>query len=166
MAPAQKNIEMCGEEMHSELKISPVTYKNGKGAHFENNNTVLRDSASEVTSDSDFDIKKYEAMEFKAQWRWPDLLAQVFLHLVSIYGLYLMISNQVKLYTILFGESTIFSEYNYYLNYIFLLHGLIFRVRQRLLRPCPCVGDHDNTYLISFVPQKTCKVFGLGVVIF
>lgn len=104
MAPAQQNIEMCGEEMNSELKMSPHTYKNGKVAQLENNNTVLRDSDSVVTSDSDFDIKKYEAMEFKAQWRWPDLTVQILLHLVSLYGLYLIISNQVKVYTILFGK--------------------------------------------------------------
>ncbi|XP_047019018.1 (11Z)-hexadec-11-enoyl-CoA conjugase [Helicoverpa zea] len=110
MAPAQQNLEMCDENMHSELKIRHPTYKNDKVDQFENNNTVLRDSASEVKSDSDFDLKKYEAMEFKAQIRWPDLTVQVLLHLVSIYGLYLMISNQVKLLTILFALGTIYTS--------------------------------------------------------
>nr|AGO45842.1 acyl-CoA desaturase HvirKSVE [Heliothis virescens] len=110
MAPAQQNIEMCDENMHSEIKIRHPAYKNDKVGQFENNNTVLRDSASEVKSDSEFDLKKYEAMEFKAQIRWPDLTVQVLLHLVSIYGLYLMICNQVKLLTILFALGTIYTS--------------------------------------------------------
>uniref|UniRef100_A0A2A4JDC8 Fatty acid desaturase domain-containing protein n=1 Tax=Heliothis virescens TaxID=7102 RepID=A0A2A4JDC8_HELVI len=110
MAPAQQNIEMCDEDMHSELKIRHSTYKNDEVGQFENNNTVLRDSTSEVKSDSEFDLKKYEAMEFKAQIRWPDLTVQVLLHLVSLYGLYLMICNQVKLLTILFALGTIYTS--------------------------------------------------------
>lgn len=102
MAPAQQHMAMCNEEMK---QSEPKIYKTNNVKDFENNNTMLENSASDkVTSDSDFDIKKYEAMKFNAQIRWPDLIVQILLHLVSIYGLYLIISNQVKLLTILFGK--------------------------------------------------------------
>ncbi|KAH9632277.1 hypothetical protein HF086_010202 [Spodoptera exigua] len=108
MAPAQKHVQMCGDEIQSGLKISPVTYdadKLNESPQYENNNTVLRNSANEkVNSDADFDISKYEAIDFKAKFRWPDLTVQILLHLVSIYGLYLTFSNQVKLLTLLFGK--------------------------------------------------------------
>lgn len=105
MAPAQQHMEMCNEEMK---QSEPKIYKNNE-KDFENNNTVLENSASDkVTCDTDFDIKKYEAMKFNAQIRWPDLIVQILLHLVSIYGLYLIISNQVKLLTILFGKCPCF----------------------------------------------------------
>ncbi|CAH0581234.1 unnamed protein product [Chrysodeixis includens] len=107
MAPAQQHMEICNEGMQSEPKI----YKNNDVKDYENNNTVLKNSASDkVTSDTDFDIKKYEAMKFNAQIRWPDLIVQILLHLVSIYGLYLIISNQVKLLTILFVVFTIYTS--------------------------------------------------------
>nr|ARD71178.1 desaturase [Spodoptera exigua] len=114
MAPAQKHVQMCGDEIQSGLKISPVTYdadKLNEGPQYENNNTVLRNSANDkVNSDADFDISKYEAIDFKAKFRWPDLTVQILLHLVSIYGLYLTFSNQVKILTLLFALGTIYTS--------------------------------------------------------
>lgn len=36
---------------------------------------------------------------FKPRIRWPDLIAQVFVHVGSLYGLYYLITLQAKLYT-------------------------------------------------------------------
>lgn len=104
MAPAQQNVEMCDEKMQSDLKRRPASLQRDDVVN-ENNNKVLRDSDfDKVTSDTDFDISKYEAMEFTPQIKWPDLIVQISLHLVSIVGLYLIVSNQIRIYTTLFGK--------------------------------------------------------------
>ena len=36
---------------------------------------------------------------FKPKFRWPDLLAQLFIHVGSLYGLYYLITLKAKLYT-------------------------------------------------------------------
>lgn len=46
-----------------------------------------------------------EAEVFKPQIRWPDLIAQVFIHVGSLYGLYYLITLQAKLYTYIWCES-------------------------------------------------------------
>lgn len=108
MAPAQQNVEMCTEEMHPNLKKRPSNYGD---VVCENNNTVLQNSdCDKVKIETDFDISKYEAMEFTPRFRWPDLIVQISLHLVSIVGFYLILSNQVRFFTILFVIGTIYTS--------------------------------------------------------
>nr|QLI61964.1 desaturase 9 [Streltzoviella insularis] len=117
MAPAQQHIEACDEPVHSQIKMRLIEDDNDK-YNFENdtkdcdnNNAVIQNIASEqVSSDMDFDLSKYEAMDFKPRVKWPDLIVQVSLHLVTIYGLYLVITNRVKFLTILFVLATIYTS--------------------------------------------------------
>lgn len=104
MAPAQKNIEACNS-MPSQLKmrLMPLDNKVDNIEQCDNNNSVNTIS-EKVNIDSEFDLEKYEAMDFRAKIRWPDLIVQVLLHLVSIYGLYLILTFKVKIFTVLFGE--------------------------------------------------------------
>lgn len=106
MAPAQKHLEVCEEPIHTQLKLRFITHENNvkNDVHSKNNNTVVKSGDSEVNTDPDFDIMKYEAMDFKAKIRWPDTIVQISLHLVTIYAACLILTNQVKLYTILFGK--------------------------------------------------------------
>lgn len=41
--------------------------------------------------------------EFVSRLRWPDFIAQVFVHLGCLYGFYLMLVS-AKIYTTIFGE--------------------------------------------------------------
>lgn len=103
MAPAEQNVEMCGESMKNMKGRSETCEKSY--VPYKNNNTVLQNSeCKKLTSDVDFDLEKYEKMNFVPQIRWPDFIVQISLHLVSIFGLYLVISNQVRIYTTLFGK--------------------------------------------------------------
>lgn len=43
--------------------------------------------------------KPQETSVFKPQIRWPDLIAQIFIHVGSLYGLYYLITLQAKFYT-------------------------------------------------------------------
>lgn len=113
MAPAQKHLEVCEEPLHTQMKLRFITHENNvkNGVHCKNNNTVVKNGEIEMNADPDFDIMKYEAMDFQAKIRWPDTIAQISLHSVTIYGVYLIITNQVKLYTILFGKFTHLPNY-------------------------------------------------------
>ncbi|KAI8422434.1 hypothetical protein MSG28_006274 [Choristoneura fumiferana] len=110
MAPAQKNIEACNS-MPSQLKmrLMPLNSKVNNSAQCENNNSVNTIS-DKVNIDAEFDLEKYEAMDFKAKIRWPDLIVQVLLHLVSIYGLYLTLTFKAKLLTVLYVFFTIYTS--------------------------------------------------------
>ncbi|KOB75264.1 Desaturase 6, partial [Operophtera brumata] len=105
MAPTEQNIE-DSDIQHSQVK---KRLNNGLGKFenemtcFENNNTVLVKSDSDTNKSDIFDINKYEAMEFTAQWRWPDTIVQVLLHTVSLYAVYLILTLQVKFLTIFVG---------------------------------------------------------------
>ncbi|CAH0750139.1 unnamed protein product [Diatraea saccharalis] len=113
MAPAQQDVLMCKESVQSQIKIRHIDseFKIENGDVSENNNVVAKNGASDETnSDKDFDLSKYEAMEFTARIKWPDLIVQLVLHLVSIYGLYLTLTFQVKILTILFVLATIYTS--------------------------------------------------------
>ncbi|XP_049868582.1 (11Z)-hexadec-11-enoyl-CoA conjugase-like [Pectinophora gossypiella] len=109
MAPAQQNVEVCDESLHPEIKMR-IAYRNkNEVEHCENNNSVLP-ASEKVNSETEFNIEEYEAMDFVAQIRWPDLMAQVSLHLVSLYGLYLIFTCQVMVYTLIFVICTIYTS--------------------------------------------------------
>lgn len=105
MAPAQKNVELCDQPIDTQIKLRLLKDGNKvKNGVYDNNNTVVINGDSDMNADPDFDIMKYEAMEFTAKIRWPDTFAQLSLHLCTLYGVFLILTNQVKLYTILFGK--------------------------------------------------------------
>lgn len=52
--------------------------------------------------EKDFDLQKFESMEFTPSIRWPDLIVQISLHLGLLYGLYLA-CTQAMLFTVLFA---------------------------------------------------------------
>lgn len=106
MAPAQQDVHICGDAVQSQIKMRLMDSDNKSDSEVkcENNNPVLPDSRDKIKSDTDFDVSKYEAMEFRARIKWPDLIVQLALHLVSIYGFYLILTFQVRFFTILFGK--------------------------------------------------------------
>ncbi|XP_045768496.1 acyl-CoA Delta-9 desaturase-like [Maniola jurtina] len=109
MAPALQNVDTLLDS-DSQIKIKRLL-DDGSKLHNVNNNTVLKQYVNDkVSDDMDFDIVKYETMEFKAQIRWPDLIVQVLLHTVSIYGFYLMLTNRVNFLTTLFAFATIYTS--------------------------------------------------------
>lgn len=96
MAPTEQNI---GDgDIEAKLRLKSDKSK----LTFENNNTVI--PKSDVKQNDMFDLSKYEAMEFEAQWRWPDTIVQLLLHTTSLYAVYLILTLQVKFLTIFFGE--------------------------------------------------------------
>lgn len=48
----------------------------------------------------------HQTKEFKPQIRWPDLIAQVFIHAGALYGLYYLIALKAKLYTYVWCKFT------------------------------------------------------------
>ncbi|CAG4971582.1 unnamed protein product [Parnassius apollo] len=112
MAPAQQNVDVC-DGGGANMRLTPKSFKGSSDTKLcENNNPVLQeDSASEkFNSDKDFDVSQYEAMEFRARIRWPDLIVQIFLHVTTMYGLFLICTNSVKFYTTLFVFATIYTS--------------------------------------------------------
>ncbi|XP_026500290.1 acyl-CoA Delta-9 desaturase [Vanessa tameamea] len=111
MAPTVQHYKMITMDLIKELHFMDNDYKLDDDKTFENNNTLLRkDTTDDINSDANFDIVKYEAMEFKSRIKWPDLLAQTSLHLVTIYGAYLILTNTVKFLTIIFAFGTIYTS--------------------------------------------------------
>lgn len=98
IAPTVQNVDILDSKTQINMRLI------NKIERFQNNNTLLPQDFTNITSDHDFDIIKYEAMEFRPRIKWPDLLVQVSLHLVTIYGLYLIITCDVMFLTILFGK--------------------------------------------------------------
>ncbi|XP_013178743.1 PREDICTED: stearoyl-CoA desaturase 5-like isoform X1 [Papilio xuthus] len=111
MAPAQQNVVDVCETGEAQLKMRLLDngFKDSSSVKvIENNNVIFKDASEKMNSDKDFDISVYESMEFRPRIRWPDLLVQLSLHLVSIYGLFLMVTNNIRFYTTIFVFATIF----------------------------------------------------------
>lgn len=104
MAPAVQNVDSI-LDTDSQIKIKLLDRDNNNyKVNSANDETVVKRNVNGEVSDIDFDIGKFEATEFKAQIRWPDLIVQVLLHSVTIYGFFLILTNRVKFLTTLFGE--------------------------------------------------------------
>ncbi|GBP66226.1 Acyl-CoA desaturase 4 [Eumeta japonica] len=108
MTPAAQPTQACDASAHPNGGPAYRTMCDSETRDFEcdnNNTTTDNHKASDklVESDTEFDIAKYEAMEFTPKIRWPDLAAQTLLHSVSLYALYLMFTMKLKFYTVLFG---------------------------------------------------------------
>lgn len=110
MAPAQQNVVDVCEAGEAQIKIRLLDncYKDSSGLKVIENNNVIREDPSEKTNSDNFDISVYESVEFRPRIKWPDLLVQLSLHLVSVYGLFLMLTNSVRFYTTIFGKSVTF----------------------------------------------------------
>ncbi|XP_013142870.1 PREDICTED: stearoyl-CoA desaturase 5-like isoform X2 [Papilio polytes] len=110
MAPAQQNVvDVCeAGEAQIKMRLLDNCYKDSSGLKVIENNNVIREDASEKTNSDNFDISVYESVEFRPRIKWPDLLVQLSLHLVSVYGLFLMLTNSVRFYTTIFVFATIF----------------------------------------------------------
>ncbi|XP_045534746.1 acyl-CoA Delta-9 desaturase [Papilio machaon] len=111
MAPAQQNVVDVCEAGVAQIKMRLLdnSFKDSSGVKvIENNNVIHKDASEKMNSDKDFDISVYESMEFRPRIKWPDLLVQLSLHLVSMYGLFLMVTNNVRFYTTIFVFATIF----------------------------------------------------------
>ncbi|CAH0714306.1 unnamed protein product, partial [Brenthis ino] len=104
MAPTIQNVDILNSRTQINMRLI------NKLEHVQNNDTLLPQDFTNINSDNDFDIIKYEAMEFRSRIKWPDLLVQVSLHLVTIYGFYLIITCDVKFLTILFAFATIYTS--------------------------------------------------------
>ncbi|XP_041988359.1 acyl-CoA Delta-9 desaturase-like [Aricia agestis] len=97
MAPTQENVnQLHFEELH------------------ESNTVILKTVDKNVNNEDnevfgDFDIRKYESIEFKSRIKWLDCSVQVLLHTVSLYGLFCVITNQPRFYTTLFVIATIYT---------------------------------------------------------
>ncbi|XP_069356422.1 acyl-CoA Delta-9 desaturase-like isoform X2 [Maniola hyperantus] len=109
MAPALQNVDSLLDS-DSQIKIKRLL-DDGSKLHNVNNNAVPKQYVNDkISDDMDFDIVKYENMEFRAQIRWPDSIVQVLLHTVTIYGFYLILTNKVNFLTTLFAFATIYTS--------------------------------------------------------
>ncbi|CRK94612.1 CLUMA_CG008112, isoform A [Clunio marinus] len=53
---------------------------------------------------------KVESIEFQPQIRWPDLFAQLFIHVGSLYGLYYLVALKPKFYTYIWFVALIYAS--------------------------------------------------------
>ncbi|CAG9113400.1 unnamed protein product [Plutella xylostella] len=90
MSPGQQCVTACDVEIKNGLPYSGYKDEN------QNNSPVTKKASDEEVNPKEFDISVYESMDFKAQIRWPDLIVQVLLHLVSLCGLCLVITNSIN----------------------------------------------------------------------
>lgn len=112
MTPSPRHVEMGGKiitQKHRDVDSNVDKC-------LVNNNYINGDKNSECVSEdvSDFDLAKYEDSEFRSRIKWPDLIVQVLLHTVSIYGVFLIVTREAKLYTALFGKFIIFLYFKIY----------------------------------------------------
>lgn len=90
---------------------------------FSNTRTILHQRILSAADHSLVDEKKEDSLssesaEYSPQIRWPDLIAQLFVHGGALYGIYLMFTV-AQWRTVLWGEShTLLSS-----HVIYFLHG-------------------------------------------
>lgn len=61
--------------------------------------SAIKTNSKEQSLTSNESNNPQEKTVFKPQIRWPDLIAQIFIHVGSLYGLYYLITLQAKFYT-------------------------------------------------------------------
>ncbi|CAH2108170.1 unnamed protein product [Euphydryas editha] len=101
MAPTAQKVKLIGSEFDQDIEFIDKSHKLDDGEH---------DISDERKSESNIDLAKYEAMKFTPRIRWPDLIVQVTLHLVTIYGIYLILIGEVMFFTIVFVFATIYTS--------------------------------------------------------
>lgn len=106
MAPTVQNVKFIGPEFNQNIRLIDKSDNLKDGENFENNNTVHKhDITEEKNIDFNKELAKYEAMKFTPRIRWPDLIVQVSLHLVTMYGFYLILIGEVMFLTTIFGKN-------------------------------------------------------------
>lgn len=80
---------------------SRVTSEKSHDVNCADESTISR-STDKHASNGD----SHQTKEFKPQIRWPDLVAQVFIHAGALYGLYYLIALKAKFYTYVWCKST------------------------------------------------------------
>lgn len=80
-------------------KSSQLEENNNNHKDNSNNNSHSNGSVSINESHTKEQQQTTEERVFKPQIRWPDLIAQIFIHAGFLYGLYYLISLQAKFYT-------------------------------------------------------------------
>lgn len=63
-------------------------------AHDDNNNQIEKGSAIEASHED----------QFRPEIRWPDFIAQLFLHVGFLIGIWQVVTLQAKLYTVLWSK--------------------------------------------------------------
>ena len=79
------------EEATSDVEVPP-------GSTAASITSVTRNETSET------DIKPTAKSDYVSQWRYPDLAAQLFIHVGCLYGFYLVFTS-VKVLTLIWGKS-------------------------------------------------------------
>lgn len=107
-----------------------------------------------------------KATEFKPQIRWPDLIAQVFIHLGSLYGLFYLFTLKAKLYTYIWCKSLVSNcfrelhENRFFFTVIFLIYasGIGITAGQLARRYCKA---HINFKCPFYLHMQVRTAFGL-----
>lgn len=86
----------------TDLVTDGLTYR----ASDTNNNASTKEDYYEAITL----VKSTSAVNYKPQIRWPDLIAQLFLHLGAVYGLFYLVTLQAKFYTYLWVLILIYSS--------------------------------------------------------
>ncbi|XP_045447411.1 stearoyl-CoA desaturase 5-like [Melitaea cinxia] len=111
MAPTVQNVKFIGPEFNQNIRLIDKSDNLKDGENFENNNTVHKhDITEEKNIDFNKELAKYEAMKFTPRIRWPDLIVQVSLHLVTMYGFYLILIGEVMFLTTIFAFAVIYTS--------------------------------------------------------
>lgn len=85
---------------------------NNNDLQAKNQNFHHRNSTKNINIDTKAEETKLSStndIAFKPQIRWPDLLAQIGIHLGFLYGLYYLVTFQAKFYTYLWCKLKHFS---------------------------------------------------------
>lgn len=100
--PVVKNSENNSEDNETGVR-SRIIGGDEKLSWKNNNNNSTELNRSEEKHKSN-EGKSQDKVSFKPQIRWPDLIAQVFIHGGSLYGLYYLVTLKAALYTYLWCE--------------------------------------------------------------
>lgn len=99
-AMPEENIhEKNGTRARNAMKSSQLEENNNN--HKNNSNFKSHSNGSVSINGSHIEQQQQTTEErvFRPQIRWPDLIAQIFIHAGFLYGLYYLISLQAKFYT-------------------------------------------------------------------
>lgn len=140
-----ENNAAVGEEVNEENTARSRATSNDQKCSTKRNHTS-------ETHKNDGDTP--QTVEFKAQIRWPDLIAQLFIHVGSLYGLYFLITLRAKFYTYLWCECLSISKINSSITIFQLSLWFIRRVSEsQLVSRFGCQSFHT-----SFIRTIYCVI--------
>jgi stearoyl-CoA desaturase (Delta-9 desaturase) len=99
MAPEPSDPVLTGNGVtHRQIHPANATQQNGT-------KTSQNASIEQNDDNNNFKVNEVEDnVDFRPQIRWPDLIAQVFIHAGFVYGLYFILMLQAKFYTYIWSE--------------------------------------------------------------